>query len=435
MRTDTDRPANSCQRRARPTAATSDRIGHRIRATSEFGQADVRSASFLTGPNSTLMIQGIPIPPWRVSTGKRFRSRYFVHRKENTVGKAAELDEELADGLKAAKSKRAYFVLVLKGGSDGALIVSKTKVAPTAIAEAKKKSGGSAVVKGFCKYEDGKYVFETAKIPPATAAQVVKTIAKRDAEQSIHAEFRLSNDPELLAGEGDVPGKTGPSVKPLGEQPQGTSGGVGLAAELERAVGLRQRRGVILEWLKSLKTDPDKAAVVQKLAPVLQQCDQDLKTGKFDEAERKLVVLENYHKLSPKQGEKQHDTAGDEHTAAELHLRREVILNWLKELKVVPGMESVLKSSVLLVKQFDEDLKSGDLGEAEKKMVLLENERALARRRARIRSGRRPALTRPSTRKKRRKASSKHKSNNCEPNCQSSSSNSNSKNCLVNLRA
>src|SRR5580704_11812654 len=110
------------------------------------------------------------------------------------MAKATELDKDLAAGLKAAKSKRCYFVLVLKGGTDGALLVSKTKIAAPAIAEAKKKSGGSAVVMGFVSYEDGIYIFETAKVPSATAVQAVKTIVKRDAEQSIKAEFRLSTD-------------------------------------------------------------------------------------------------------------------------------------------------------------------------------------------------------------------------------------------------
>ncbi len=108
---------------------------------------------------------------------------------------------DLVDGLKAAKSKRAYFALVLKGSNDGALIVSKTKVPPAEIAAAKKESGGSAVLTGFCRYEDGIYVFETAKNAPATAAQAVRTIAKRDAKMPIQAEFRVSTDPELLAGE------------------------------------------------------------------------------------------------------------------------------------------------------------------------------------------------------------------------------------------
>jgi hypothetical protein len=124
-----------------------------------------------------------------------------AHREDAIMAKAAELDTELVNGLKSAKSKRAYFALVLKGSSDGALIISKTKVPATAIAEAKKQSGGSAVLKGFCQYEDGKYVFETAKAAPATAAQAVKAIAKRDAGMVVNAEFRVGTDAELLADE------------------------------------------------------------------------------------------------------------------------------------------------------------------------------------------------------------------------------------------
>ncbi|HEV2969685.1 MAG TPA: hypothetical protein VGY55_06825 [Pirellulales bacterium] len=130
------------------------------------------------------------------------------------MAKAAELDKDLVDGLKAAKSKRAYFALVLKGASDGALILSKTKVPPASIAAAKKQSGGSAVIKGFCQYEDGKYIFETAKEAPATAAQAVKVIVKRDAGMAVHAEFRVNADPELLADEGGSTTATPPQAPP-----------------------------------------------------------------------------------------------------------------------------------------------------------------------------------------------------------------------------
>ena len=130
------------------------------------------------------------------------------------MAKTAELDKDLVDGLKAAKSKRAYFALILKGSSDGALLVSKTKVPPAAIAEAKKKSGGSAVVKGFCQYEEGTYVFETAKQAPATASQAVKVIAKRDAGLAVKAEFRVSTDPALLADEGESAAAAPPKAPP-----------------------------------------------------------------------------------------------------------------------------------------------------------------------------------------------------------------------------
>jgi hypothetical protein len=108
-----------------------------------------------------------------------------------------DTDEDLAAGLKAAKTRRMYFALVMKGGADGALLLAKTKVPPADIAAAKKKTGGSALLTGFCFYEDGKYVFEVGRVPPATAANIIKLIAKRDGGQTIAPIVRLSQDPEL----------------------------------------------------------------------------------------------------------------------------------------------------------------------------------------------------------------------------------------------
>ena len=311
------------------------------------------------------------------------------------MGKAAELDEELVGGLKAAKSKRAYFALVLKGSNDGALIVSKTKVAPTAITEAKKESGGSTIVKGFCKYEDGKYVFETANDAPATAAQAVKFIAKRDAGLTVNAEFRVSNDPELLAGESNAPGTTTQPVQRV--TPQENGGGVAEDTTQDgRAAGLRQRRDVVVGWLTALKAEPGKGPVVQKLAPLVQQCDQALKTNDFDEAEKKLVAVENYHKLALAAGGKKTDTetngdtttnkdtstneetASNDERIAELRLRRGVIMDWLKELKAEPGKAPVVQKLAPIVQQCDQALNAGDLNGAEKKLVLLENYHQLA---------------------------------------------------------
>ncbi len=132
-----------------------------------------------------------------------------------------EIDEELVNGLKQAKSRRMYFALVLKGGADGALLISKQKVPPADIAQAKKKSGGSAVIQGACFGEDGKIIFEVAKMPGATWAAAVRTIAKRDAGLTIQAEFRQGNDPDLLEeGEAPTTSQTGPTQQ--SGQPQST---------------------------------------------------------------------------------------------------------------------------------------------------------------------------------------------------------------------
>ena len=85
----------------------------------------------------------------------------------------------------------------MKGGTDGALVVSKTKIPPVLITAAKKKSGGSALMQGMCFYEDGKYVFEIAKVPAPTMGPAIKTIVKRDAEMTINVVCRMGTDPEL----------------------------------------------------------------------------------------------------------------------------------------------------------------------------------------------------------------------------------------------
>ncbi len=91
-----------------------------------------------------------------------------------------------------------YFAAVLKGGNDGALIIKKTKVPPAAINEAKKQSGGTAVVKGAVFGEDGKLIFEVAKAPPGTMENALKVIAKRDSGLSIHPECRVGTNPDLF---------------------------------------------------------------------------------------------------------------------------------------------------------------------------------------------------------------------------------------------
>lgn len=116
-----------------------------------------------------------------------------------------QIDEALSSGLKQAKTKRMYFALVVKGGSDGALLICKTKVPPADITAAKKRCGGSAVIQGACFGEGGKLIFEVAQPASASVAQVVKTVAKRDGGQGIVPEFRLGTSPDLLDGNGVAP--------------------------------------------------------------------------------------------------------------------------------------------------------------------------------------------------------------------------------------
>ena len=62
------------------------------------------------------------------------------------------VDKELATHLKKAKKARAerplFYALVLKGGTDGKLMVGKKKVPNAAVNDAKKETGGARVALG-----------------------------------------------------------------------------------------------------------------------------------------------------------------------------------------------------------------------------------------------------------------------------------------------
>ena len=142
---------------------------------------------------------------------------------------AKDIDSELATNIKAAKNKRMYFAFVAKGSSDGALVLSKTKVPPALITDAKKKSGGTQVFKGACFGEDGKLVFELAKEPPATMDAALKKVVQRDAGLTQACVCRVGTNPDLAddGGTADAPvgaatptaGVAEPSAAPAAAQP------------------------------------------------------------------------------------------------------------------------------------------------------------------------------------------------------------------------
>lgn len=89
----------------------------------------------------------------------------------------AAVDAELNTALKQAKSKQMFFAFLGKG-TDGKLLVSKSKISAKEIAEAKKELGGGNLVKGKCKGEGKTMVFEVAKDPPGTMAAALKKLLR-----------------------------------------------------------------------------------------------------------------------------------------------------------------------------------------------------------------------------------------------------------------
>jgi hypothetical protein len=143
-------------------------------------------------------------------------------------------DADLAAALKLAKGKKMFFALVPKGGSDGKLIVSKTKIPPKQIADAKKEIGGGAPVTGKCMGgEGGTMVFEVAKAPPTTMAATLKKIAQRDAGLAIKPDVRVAGDAD--AEEEDAgpaaPGAAGAAAQPAPPVPAPPTAGAAAAPE------------------------------------------------------------------------------------------------------------------------------------------------------------------------------------------------------------
>jgi peptidoglycan hydrolase-like protein with peptidoglycan-binding domain len=102
-------------------------------------------------------------------------------------------DADLLVALKQAKLKKMFFAFFHKG-TDGKLIISKKKILPKEIAEAKKEIGGGPPVTGKCFAEGSTMVFQVAKPTTSALAAVVRKIAKRETGLTIDPEFRLAAD-------------------------------------------------------------------------------------------------------------------------------------------------------------------------------------------------------------------------------------------------
>src|SRR5262252_3360289 len=101
-------------------------------------------------------------------------------------------DAELTTALKQAKSKKMFFAFILKG-SDGQLLVSKAKIPPKEIAEAKKDVGGVPIT-GKCFGPINDLLFQVAKQPPPTLSAALKKVVKRDTGLTIVPNVQLAGD-------------------------------------------------------------------------------------------------------------------------------------------------------------------------------------------------------------------------------------------------
>jgi len=107
-------------------------------------------------------------------------------------------DTLLANALKQAKTKPMSFAFVAKG-AEGKLLVNKIKIPPKDTADAKKSLGGGTIFKGRCLFENDVMVFEVAKEPPGTLANLIKKLIKNDAALTMNVLVRVN--PELAEGD------------------------------------------------------------------------------------------------------------------------------------------------------------------------------------------------------------------------------------------
>jgi hypothetical protein len=101
-------------------------------------------------------------------------------------------DANLAAALKQAKGKKMFFAFIPKG-SDGKLMISKTKIKAKDLASARKESGGGAPVTGKCFGDGHVMAFEVTKAAPGTLAAALKKAAHRDAGMAIVPDVRLAS--------------------------------------------------------------------------------------------------------------------------------------------------------------------------------------------------------------------------------------------------
>lgn len=104
--------------------------------------------------------------------------------------------EELTTMLKQAHMRKMFFAIILKG-TDGKLIVSKRKIHPIEIGEAKKEiGGGTLVVEGTCYGAFSAMVFQVAEAPPAMLGATLQKVIKRDTGLDIIVRVKVALHPE-----------------------------------------------------------------------------------------------------------------------------------------------------------------------------------------------------------------------------------------------
>src|SRR5262245_25513265 len=162
---------------------------------------------------------------------------------------AATIDKDLTTTLMAARGgKPMRFAFLPKGGA-GKLLVGK-KIPAQQIAEAKKATGASSVLKGRCVGEDGTLVFYVVKEPPGTLHGQLKKRLKEDAGLTCPIESHVSANAEDELPEGEPEATAGAAAAPS-------------TPESPRAAWEKALAEVEPAYLQALRDQPDKASALR----------------------------------------------------------------------------------------------------------------------------------------------------------------------------
>src|SRR5262245_61005258 len=111
---------------------------------------------------------------WRATHGPMAACR--AQTKQNPLLQEMTMpDAELAGSLRQAMATEMYFAFIPKG-ADGKLIVSRHKIPPHEIAEAKRQIGAGTTVTGKCLGPSTNMVFKVAKVAPATLSAALMRV-------------------------------------------------------------------------------------------------------------------------------------------------------------------------------------------------------------------------------------------------------------------
>jgi hypothetical protein len=112
-------------------------------------------------------------------------------------------ESDLTAAIKLAKAKPMHFVFLLKG-TDGKLIVAKSKISPKEVAEARKELGGGTLVTGKCTGPLNNLVFQVAKAAPSTLAATLKKVIKSETGLTTAPDVQLAADADAEEPEDGV---------------------------------------------------------------------------------------------------------------------------------------------------------------------------------------------------------------------------------------